>query len=413
VTERATRPRILVVSSDLEVGGIERSLLGLLDALDPSAFDVSLFLHRRGGAFFPYVPPHVRLLPAVEEYEAFSRSISEVFREGRIRIGLARLAARLSAEVDARRQGLSEPGYLTLQRMWRNATPLLPRIPGTYDAALSFMGPHYPVLEKVDAGVKIGWVHTDYQMVPADGKAEAGMWSRLDWIAAVSEACRQSFVKCFPALKENVLVIENILSPELVRRQAMEFDARGEMPEEPGVTRVLTVGRFSRAKAFDVAVLACKRLMDAGVPVRWYAIGYGPDEAALREAIGTHRLEKEFILLGKKVNPYPYMAACDIYAQPSRYEGKAVTVIEAQILGKPVLITRYPTSASQVEEGVDGHICELGPDGVAAGVRRLIEDPAYRLRLAGTARSREYGRTNEVKKVESVIDGKLSVAVER
>lgn len=41
------------------------------------------------------------------------------------------------------------------------------------------------------------------------------------------------------------------------------------------------------------------------------------------------------------MNPYPYIKACDIYVQPSRYEGKAVTVREAQILGKPVVITRF------------------------------------------------------------------------
>ena len=69
-------------------------------------------------------------------------------------------------------------------------------------------------------------------------------------------------------------------------------------------------------------------------------------------------MEKHFVLAGKQMNPYPYIKACDIYVQPSRYEGKAVTVREAQILGKPVVITRFPTSSSQLEEGVDGIIIQ-------------------------------------------------------
>ena len=74
-------------------------------------------------------------------------------------------------------------------------------------------------------------------------------------------------------------------------------------------------------------------------------------EEELKELIAQNNLEDSFILLGKKTNPYPYMKACDLYVQPSRYEGKAVTVTEAKILGKPILITNYPTARSQIEDG--------------------------------------------------------------
>ena len=79
-----------------------------------------------------------------------------------------------------------------------------------------------------------------------------------------------------------------------------------------------------------------------------------------------------FILLGKKVNPYPYIKKCDIYCQPSRYEGKAVTVGEAQILAKPVVITNYPTAKSQVKDGFDGYITELSVEGIVDGIEKLI-----------------------------------------
>ena len=71
-----------------------------------------------------------------------------------------------------------------------------------------------------------------------------------------------------------------------------------------------------------------------------------------------NKLEDSFILLGKQLNPYPYIKACDLYVQPSRYEGKAVTVTEAQALHKPVLITNYETAHSQLTNGFDGYITE-------------------------------------------------------
>ena len=85
-------------------------------------------------------------------------------------------------------------------------------------------------------------------------------------------------------------------------------------------------------------------------------------------------MEKHFVLAGKQMNPYPYIKACDIYVQPSRYEGKAVTVREAQILGKPVVITRFPTSSSQLEEGVDGIIIQTIVEGAAEGLHSYIAD---------------------------------------
>ena len=59
-------------------------------------------------------------------------------------------------------------------------------------------------------------------------------------------------------------------------------------------------------------------------------------------------MEDKVIILGKRENPYPYIKACDLYVQPSRYEGKCVTVREAQMLGKPVVIT-YCTFAVYIK----------------------------------------------------------------
>ena len=115
--------------------------------------------------------------------------------------------------------------------------------------------------------------------------------------------------------------------------------------------------------------------------VKWYLIGYGGDEPLIRQKITEAGMQERVIILGKKDNPYPYMRACDLYVQPSRYEGKAVTVREAQLLGKPVLITRYVTSASQLEDGVDGVIAPMDNEGCAAGIAALLRDPSRMQRL--------------------------------
>ena len=99
--------------------------------------------------------------------------------------------------------------------------------------------------------------------------------------------------------------------------------------------------RFCRAKNFDNVPDICRRLCEKGLDIKWYLIGFGGDEALIRQKIREAGMDERVIMLGKKENPYPYIAACDLYVQPSRYEGKCVTVREAQMLGKPVVITRY------------------------------------------------------------------------
>ena len=105
------------------------------------------------------------------------------------------------------------------------------------------------------------------------------------------------------------------------------------------------------------------------------------------------------IILGKKNNPYPYMRVCNLYVQPSRYEGKAVTVREAQLLGKPVVITNYATSGSQLENDVDGVIVPMDNAGCAAGIAALLRDPVQMQQLSENCKKRDYTNSAEVEKI--------------
>lgn len=395
---------VLITCYNLEIGGIERSLIGLLENFDYGAYDVDLLLYNRHGPFLASLPQAVNLLPEIPAYaNAFRNPLMRVVREGHFLLTAARVAAKLSIKLYGYRKNTHDESYLHGQRFWKYILPLLPRIEKPYDVALSFAGPHYCVSNLVDAKVKLGWLHSDYSELAIDESEELKMSTGLNYLVAVSEECRRIYIKRFPLLAEKTIVIENILCGELVRRQASEFNIDSDMPKEHGVTRILSIGRFTYQKGFDDAVCACRILIDLGYRIRWYLIGFGPDDSILRQLIAQNRLENRFIILGTKPNPYPYIFGCDIYVQPSRYEGKAVTVREAQMLARPVLITRFATSASQVEEGVDGHICTLGVDGIVDGVRRLVDDDQYKNSLALNAAARNYDNKKEVTKLCSII----------
>jgi len=361
-------------------------------------------LYKHSGDFLSYIPENVCLLQEIPEYATFRKSIKEIIKEKYFRISKARIKSKFNAEFKGKLSKISEPGYMQMQLMWKYSLPYLPRMQKVYDVAISYLWPHYFVAEKVQAKVKIAWIHTDFSSVETDEKIDVQIWDHFHHIIAVSEECKNAFTRKYPSLQRKVTVMENIQSPSFIRSQAE--DTSDLVMANDSRFKIITVARLSHAKGIDLACDAMKILIDDyNMDIAWYIVGYGGDETQIQAFIKKHHLEKNVILLGKKINPYPYMKAADIYVQPSRYEGKAVTVGEAQILGKPVLITNYPTAKSQVTHGQNGHICELSAIGIAKGIRTLIENELLRKTLSANCFEQDFSNTSELEKLYKYING--------
>ena len=393
------KKHILIVSHALELGGAERSLIGLLYAINPEQYDVDLFLLRHEGELLSAIPSHVTILTQLPAYTVLARPMKDTLREGHFLLTAARLAGKIAAGRYAKKHGHTESA-IGLEYSHKFTCPFMPTIQPdkTYDLAISFLTPHYFVAKKVQAKTKIAWIHTDYSQVKVNASSELAMWDAYDFIASISDAVTDSFLSVFPSLKEKIVLIENILPAALSNAQANEFVPEEEMPDN-GCIRLLSIGRYCHAKNFDNVPDICARLLGFGLNITWYLIGYGGDEPLIRQRIKEAHMEDHVILLGKKENPYPYIKACDLYVQPSRYEGKCVTVREAQMLGKPVVITRYATSSSQLEEGVDGIIVPMDNEGCAAGIATLLHSPGKMQQLSETCKARDYSNAQEVEKL--------------
>lgn len=395
--------KILIVSHAMELGGVERSLLGLLESFDYSKVQVDLFLLRHEGELLDMLPQTVNLLPAVPAYTVLARPMKKTLCEGHFLLTTARLLGNLCAGHYAKKHGHTDSG-VALDYSHKFTCPFMPKIQSDteYDLAISFLTPHYFVDRKVGARKKIAWIHTDYRTIQIDVPSETKMWGAYDNIISISEAVTQGFLSVFPGFSDKIVQIENILPSRLIVAQAKEFEPAEEMPEN-GI-RLLSIGRYCTAKNFDNVPDICARLVRDGLDVRWYIIGFGGDEALIRQKIKEAHMEAHVILLGKKENPYPYIKACDLYVQPSRYEGKSVAVREAQILCKPVVITDYATSASQLEDGVDGVIVPMDNEGCAAGIAALLRDPARMQLLAENCSKRDYTNAQEVNKLYALTE---------
>lgn len=396
--------RVLFFSHGLELGGAERALIGLLEHIDYTEVQVELFLMHREGELLSDVPKQVKLLPEMPQYASLAVPLGEVIRKRQLRVAAGRALGKALARRRVKQLGLPVDNGVALEYSHKYTLSAMPPVgDGEYDLAVSFLTPHYFVANRVKAKKKVAWIHTDYSKVSVDVESEVRMWSAYDAIISISDEVSRTFVQMFPTMKDRLICIGNMLPVASMERQIHALDVSEEMPED-GAIRLLSVGRFCTAKNFDNVPDICRRLRESGLNVRWYLIGYGGDEPLICRKIEEAGMQEHVVILGKKSNPYPYIKACDLYVQPSRYEGKCVTVREAQMLGKPVVITNYATAPSQLEDGVDGVVVPMDNAGCAEGIAALLRDPKRMEQLAQTCRERDYSNAEEVEKLYQLME---------
>lgn len=384
----------------MEVGGAEKSLVELLNCIDYNQYSVDLFLLKHSGEFMSQINRNVHLLKEIPQYAALMTPIAKVLKSKQILIGISRLFGKGCSHIRAKRNKVWEDSY-TLEYGHKYSQMFLPKISNQYyDLAISFLTPHYIAASKVMAKKRIAWIHTDYTNIAVDKKSELKMWGKYDYIAAISESAKKAFEKNFIELQDKILIVENILSSKSIWEQA-KTDKTNEIDKSKFT--ICSVGRFCHAKNFDNVPSICKRIVELGYNVRWYLIGFGGEEQKIRNQIEKEQMQEHVIILGKRLNPYPYIKECDFYIQPSRYEGKSVTVREAQILQKPVVITNYTTAKSQVEDGVDGVIVPMDNEGCANGIIRVIEDKELQKQLIFNCKNKDFGNEKEIEKLYALM----------
>jgi len=396
------KKKVIVVAHAMELGGAERAILGLLNSFDYSKYQVDLFLMRQEGDLLKFIPKEVNLLP-MNQARYLAVPMKSLISKHEISMLYGRLKAKCLAKKRIKELGLKEDNQVELtyshKYTWKYMDAINPDV--EYDLAISFLTPHYICLNHVKSKKKIAWIHTDYSTIDIDVETELNMWESYNYIASISENVTEAFLQKFPILKDKIIRIDNIVTNSMVEEQADEpIDV--EFEEEEHI-KLLSIGRFSYAKNFDNIPEICKYILESGLNIRWYLIGFGGDEQLIRDNIEKCGMRDRVIILGKKGNPYPYIKNCDIYVQPSRYEGKAVTVREAQILQKPVIITNYATAHSQIEDGYDGVIVPLDNKECAKGIEQVIRDSNLHNKLIANMKKAHYSNESEIEKIYKII----------
>lgn len=383
--------KILFVVNTLSRAGAETALLELLRRLDDPAYEISLYVMMAQGEMLGELPGHVKLLnhryssQSVLSGKGKRNMIHTVircfFRNG----GMARKLRYLFSTYGVmKKQGDIQKDKL----LWRIVSDGGERFSQSYDLAVAWLegASAYYVADHVKAARKAAFIHIDYESAGYTRDMDQSCFAAYDRIFAVSEEVRKHFLAVYPEHGGKMDIFHNLVDWKGIRRRAGE---PGGFGDDYDGFRLLTVGRLTYQKAYDIAVEAMKLLKDAGCKARWYVLGEGDQRKALEKKIAALGLRQDFLLVGAVDNPFPFYAQTDLYIHATRFEGKSIAIQEAQALGCVVIVSDCNGNREQVTDGEDGILCELTPQGIADSIRELLGDEEKRKRL-GQAAGRKY-----------------------
>ena len=349
------KKNILFVMESLGIGGAEKSLVTLLSLLDKEKYDVSLYLFKQEGAFMNQIPDWINIMPISEDDKLNKNFKTDWFmylKKGKLKRSYFSLKWLIKCVFSK---------YIKHEREyigWRDQKHLYTNIDNKYDVAIGFLEKKttYFVIDHVKADKKIAFMHTDYDAIPHDKKLDNKYFPFLDYLVVVSEHTKKTMLKHFPFMENKVIVIKNMISPKIIKE--MSKGKCDELNDCNANLKIVTVGRLVPAKNIDSAIKILKIIRSNGIDAEWFVVGEGEERNNLQKQIIANNLEDKFHLIGAKPNPYPYMLNCDIYVQPSRWEGYGITVAEAKALCKPIVTSDIPEFKEQINNKVNGLICE-------------------------------------------------------
>lgn len=373
------KKKILIVSSSLSTGGLEKCLINLCDNLDYEKYEVDLYLFNEGRDLLGKLNKSVRLLEDSPYYaDVYNRSLGSsvktLLKKKKIALAFYRIRRFIRIRFGSRRFTRGD---------WKNMKKTMLRIDDHYDVAIGFEegSACYYVADCVNADVKLGWIHTDIKKIDNNKKLDEAAFAKLDSVITVSENSLRNLGEVYPAFtdKFKCIILPSLLNYDEIRSLAAEPNSM-----QNDVTRILSVGRLVELKGFHLCVSACKRLLDEGYKIKWYVAGEGDFRGEIEAEIERCGVKDSFILLGNCSNPYTYINGADICVQPSSYEGYSVAVFEEKYFGKPVVVTDIPSNLEMITDGKNGVVIQRTSEDIYRGVKYLLDDIDARARIAAT-----------------------------
>lgn len=355
------KKQLLIVAHHMTIGGVQKTLVSASKALDYDKYDVTLYLRKNRTDLLEYVDNRINVIVNEDPHHYYRKPYAVALQ---IKMLLCKLL-RMKSKADALEHELSDKIREDSMR-YEQKTYFSSK---KYDIAIAYVQGYTSLFvdKYIDADEKIVFYHTSTDDLHEMHELVLPGFNK---IVALHEDQQKLLSKWYPKHKAKISIVENYTDKELITAQSKE--TKTALPENKII--LCSCGRFASVKGFDMAVEAADILNKNGIEFVWYFVGDGPERSMLENKISEHGLQNNIVITGMQKNPYPYIASCDIYVQPSYEEAMPITILEAHRLNKPVITTATVGGSKLVEDDKNGMICEINPDSIAESIINLVND---------------------------------------
>lgn len=346
-----TKKTLLIVNDNLQIGGIQKSLVNLLNSIS-NEYEVSLLLFNCAGALIQRVPKNVTLIIANKRYQILGMNkdelkrkpiafIEKCFFEIITRLFTKEVALKiLSIGISKIESDIAiSYSHLTDYKTFKNGC-------GEF------------VLNNVKAKNKVCYIHCDYMNSKTQSKCNDKIYRRFDRIICCSNSVKDAFLLYNICLKDKTYVVRNF-PDESILQESHDIDTIFNKE----YINILSIGRLSSEKGFLRVIKALKKIKRNDI--KYYIIGSGPQKKELVREIELNHLNDKVFLLNEKENPYEYLKKCDYLIVPSYHEAAPIVYDEAAIINKRIISTKTLSTCEMLNtrdivcDNNDNSICNI------------------------------------------------------
>ncbi len=395
--------KILFVNMHMNIGGIKKSLLNLLDMLKDQkdvAVDLLVMIGDRNT-----IEDEIKDLGVSNLF--ICRNMNVFYKGLRNQTNLTDLIKKIFWTLCSRVFGREWVIHYIIRHS--------PQY-GGYDVVISYTngiwtrgekyfsgGCEFYTLDRVDAKKKLAWIHSNPINLGFTKEICERVYSDFDAIVNVSNGCRMIFGNICPSLNYKSKVFYNLCNIDVIREQAKEFNPYQGYNQ----FRLVTVCRIdNEAKRLDRAIDVALILKNTyNLNFHWTVVGDGKDKDYILNMLKEKKVAELFTFVGSKNNPYPYVENADVFILTSDYEAFSITVKEAQLLGVPVIVTPISSATELITDGIDGYIADFTAESIAEKVNGLLNEPEQLQRIKDALRNN--GEMENYRSFVQLINGQV------
>ena len=340
--------KILFRHRSMEMGGVEKVMLSVLNNLDPEKFEMTVLLNLNQGELRNDFPAHVQKVFLTKGREDFSsNSLLQKFQLFQRKMKLEKF--RKNPEI-VDKEILKEQFDIEIAMTYND-----------FEAVLNSTNKN---------SKKIGWFHSEIDLPKLQPLVPKILeqFPQFDHMIYCSEKIMRLMHQNYPNLlypPESVII--NAIPVEEIKKKSGE-----KIPDFANKPVFVSVGRLHTRKGYHKLMEAHHRLLKDGFEHSVMIIGDGeelPNLLAQQKKLGV---EKTFIFAGNKMNPYPYIKNADFFIMPSESEAWPLVLAEALVLQKPTIATDTGDVASMMEDRKTGYLISYNTEEMYLAMKEFL-----------------------------------------